>query len=279
MPESEGGTAKLSHAESREAERRTALRAAVVFETVRREGVSELERPVAALAFSGLAAGLSMGFSLIASGIIRAALPDAPWRPLVVNFGYTLGFLIVILARQQLFTENTVTAIIPLLDNRDFATLRKVAKLWAVVLVTNLLGAFLVALAIAHTNGFEPHVKAAFLDIGTNTLSFDFTTVLVRGIFAGWMIALMVWLLPAAETQRVWVIIILTYIVGAANLTHIVAGSVDAFYAVINGLASWQTYVFGFLVPVFIGNSIGGVLLVSLLNFGQVVTESPSRDE
>ena len=279
MPESEGGTAKLSHAESREAERRTALRAAVVFETVRREGVSELERPVAALAFSGLAAGLSMGFSLIASGIIRAALPDAPWRPLVVNFGYTLGFLIVILARQQLFTENTVTAIIPLLDNRDFATLRKVAKLWAVVLVTNLLGAFLVALAIAHTNGFEPHVKAAFLDIGTNTLSFDFTTVLVRGIFAGWMIALMVWLLPAAETQRVWVIIILTYIVGAANLTHIVAGSVDAFYAVINGLASWQTCVFGFLVPVFIGNSIGGVLLVSLLNFGQVVTESPSRDE
>lgn len=279
MPEPEGGTVKLSHAESREAERRTALRAAVVFETVRREGVNELERPVAALAFSGLAAGLSMGFSLIASGIIRAALPDAPWRPLVVNFGYTLGFLIVILARQQLFTENTVTAIIPLLDNRDFETLRKVAKLWAVVLLTNLLGAFLVALAIAHTNGFEPNVKAAFLDIGTSTLSFDFTTVLVRGIFAGWMIALMVWLLPAAETQRVWVIIILTYIVGAANLTHIVAGSVDAFYAVINGLASWQTYVFGFLVPVFIGNSIGGVLLVSLLNFGQVVTERPSRED
>lgn len=280
MNESEGETAKLSGAESREAERRTALRAAVVFETVRREGMNELERPVAALAFSGLAAGLSMGFSLIASGIIRAALPDAPWRPLIENFGYTLGFLIVILGRQQLFTENTVTAIIPLLDRRDADTFRKVAKLWLVVLATNLVGAFLVALAIAHTNGFDPHVKAAFLDIGTHTLSFDFTTVIVRGIFAGWMIALMVWLLPAAENQRLWVIIIITYVVGAANLTHVVAGSVDAFYVAISGLASWSTVFGGFLVPVFIGNSIGGVLLVSLLNYGQVATEiSPEHKD
>ena len=279
MPETDGATAKLTHAESREAERRTALRAAVVFETVRREGVQELERPVAALAFSGLAAGLSMGFSLIASGIIRAALPDAPWRPLVENIGYTLGFLIVILGRQQLFTENTVTAIIPLLDHRNAETLRKVVKLWVVVLATNLLGAFLVALAIAHTNGFDPHVKGAFLDISTHTLSFDFTTVVVRGIFAGWMIALMVWLLPAAENQRVLVIMILTYVVGAASLTHIIAGSVDAFYGAINGLASWKEVFLGFLLPVFIGNSIGGVLLVSLINFGQVAAETTSGSE
>ncbi len=41
-------------------------------------------------------------------------LPDAKWRPLVDSLGYSLGFLFVILGRQQLFTENTLTAILPL---------------------------------------------------------------------------------------------------------------------------------------------------------------------
>ena len=113
------GTGALSAQEVREADRRTNPRAAIVFETVRREGQQELERPTVSLAFSGLAAGLSMGFSLVATGVIQAALPvNAAWTPLVANLGYTLGFLIVVMGRQQLFTENTVTAIIPLLDSR-----------------------------------------------------------------------------------------------------------------------------------------------------------------
>ena len=273
--ERDGATVTLSDSEHKEATRRTALRAAVVFETVRREGEQELERPVASLAFSGLAAGLSMGFSLVATGLIRAALPATAWRPLLENLGYTLGFLIVILGRQQLFTENTVTAIVPLLDDpnkRD--TLLRVARLWIVVLATNVLGALLFALGLAHTDAFAPEAKAAFLELGRQALSYDFLTILVKGIFAGWLIALMVWLLPAAERSRVSVIIIITYIVGVAGLSHIIAGSVEALYAVITGAATWGHYFVGFLVPVFIGNSIGGVLLVSILNYGQVAPEA-----
>lgn len=270
----DGETVQLSESERKESQRRVGLRAAVVFETVRREGEQELERPMAALAFSGLAAGLSMGFSLIATGVIRASLPDTPWRALVENFGYTLGFLIVVLGRQQLFTENTVTAVLPFLDRTDAGTFGKVARLWAVVLVTNLVGALIVAVALAHTGAFSPAVKAAFLSIGQQTLSHGFTIVLFKGIFAGWLIALMVWLLPAAENSRVSVILIVTYIVGAAGLSHIVAGSVEGLYAVVSGAASWPAYLVGFLLPVFIGNSIGGVLLVSLINYGQVATES-----
>ena len=197
------------------------------------------------------------------------------WRPLLENLGYTLGFLIVILGRQQLFTENTVTAIVPLLDDpnkRD--TLLRVARLWIVVLATNVLGALLFALGLAHTDAFAPEVKAAFLELGRQALSYDFLTILVKGIFAGWLIALMVWLLPAAERSRVSVIIIITYIVGVAGLSHIIAGSVEALYAVVSGAATWGHYFVGFLLPVFIGNSIGGVLLVSILNYGQVAPEA-----
>ncbi len=266
----------MSAREVREADRRTNPRAAIVFETVRREGQQELERPAISLAFSGLAAGLSMGFSLVATGVIAAALPPtAPWAPLVANLGYTLGFVIVVMGRQQLFTENTVTAIVPLLDSRrKWSIFGKVARMWSIVLATNLIGATLFALLVAHTGSFAPPVKAAFLDLGKTALSYGFATTLVKGVFAGWLIALMVWLLPAAEHSRLAVVILITYIVGAAGLSHVIAGSVEGLYAVAQGAVSFRDYLLDFLVPVFIGNCLGGVLLVSMLNYAQVAQES-----
>ena len=272
---------QLSDSEVKEATRRASPRAAVVFESVRREGQQELTRPNASLAFSGLAAGLSMGFSLVASGMLKAVLPpDAPWSSFLSNLGYTLGFMIVVAGRQQLFTENTVTAIIPLLDNKDrLHTLGNVVRLWSIVLTTNLIGALLFALLVYHSGAFSADVKHAFLEIGTNALSFGFATTLIKGIFAGWLIALMVWLLPAAEHSRLAVVLIITFVVGAANLSHVIAGSVDALYAVIAGAATWSHFFLDFLLPVFIGNSIGGVLLVSILNYAQVAPETAEAEE
>jgi formate/nitrite transporter FocA (FNT family) len=267
-------TVQLTQTEEHEVRKRTGLRAAVVFETVRREGDVELSRPALSLAFSGLAAGLSMGFSLVVTGLLRAYLPDAPWRTLVENLGYTVGFVIVVLGRQQLFTENTVTAILPLLDSpRKGATLLKVARLWIVVLCANLVGAAIFGYVIAHAAIFPEQAQRAFLQLAHESVGPGFWGVLVRGVFAGWLIALMVWLLPVADTQKLWVIVIITYVVGIAGFNHIVAGSVEALYGVAAGSVSVATYLGAFLVPVFIGNSIGGILLVSLLNYGQVAPE------
>lgn len=269
-----GNIVELSKDEEQEVRKRSALRAAVVFETVRREGETEVSRPALALAFSGLACGLSMGFSLVGTGLLRAYTPDAPWRPLFINLGYTLGFLIVVLGRQQLFTENTLTAILPVLDDPDKGKkFMQMLRLWGIVLFTNLIGAAIFAYVIAHTATFEPAVKAAFLQIGLETLKPTFVEILWRAILAGWLIALMVWLLPAAYQQRVWIILIITWLVGAAGLSHIIAGSVEALYAVSAGAWPWTLYVTNFLVPVFIGNCIGGVGLVAILNYGQVVPE------
>lgn len=272
--EEQGNIVQLSEDEEKEVRKRSSLRAAVVFETVRREGEQETSRPSLALAFSGLAAGLSMGFSLVGSGVLHAYIPDVPWRPLVENLGYTLGFLIVVLGRQQLFTENTLTAILPVLDDPDKGKkLLQMLRLWSIVLFTNLVGAGLFAYVVAHSGMFSPEVKASFHYIGLEALAPTFSEILVRGIVAGWLIALMVWLLPAANPQRVWIIIIITWLVGAAGLSHIIAGSVEALYVVAVGAWPWQSYVVNFLVPVFIGNCIGGVGLVAILNYGQVVPE------
>ncbi|MBV9234179.1 MAG: formate/nitrite transporter family protein [Candidatus Eremiobacteraeota bacterium] len=269
-----GKTVRLSPSEEREVRKRAGLRAEVVFETIRREGEAELKRSAVGLALSGLAAGLSMGFSLVTMGVLHVALPDAPWRPLVESFAYTIGFVIVVLARQQLFTENTVTAILPLLDDPNKpAIFLKVVRMWGIVLGTNLAGAAIFASVAAHTPIFDPPLKAAFAHFGFQVLSLPFWTVLLRGVLAGWLIALMVWLLPAANTQKLWVVIAVTYAVGVLGLTHIVAGSVDALFAVSSGLADVGTYLSHFLLPVFLGNALGGVLLVSLLNYGEIAME------
>jgi formate/nitrite transporter FocA (FNT family) len=268
-------TVDLSERESDEAVRRTGLRAAVVFESVRREGEVELQRPPVALAFSGLAAGFSMTLSLIVVGLIRAALPDAPWSPLVYNLGYTVGFLATILGRQQLFTENTVTAVIPLLDDaRDHQKWIRVVRLWAVVLVSNLAGAALLVDLIVHSGVFDDATRHAFLLTGLHALALPAGTTFIKALFAGWLIALMVWLLPAAEGSRVLVISIVTYVVGLGGLSHIIAGSAESFYAVIAGAVPWSRYFLDFLLPVFLGNSLGGVLLVSVLNYAQVAVKS-----
>jgi formate/nitrite transporter FocA (FNT family) len=247
--------------------------AALIHETIRAEGESELERTVPALLLSGFAAGLSMGFSLVAEGLLRSRLPDAPWRDLVAHLGYTFGFLVVVLGRQQLFTENTLTPILPLLYHRDAATVGKVARLWGAVLAANIAATWVFAAVIAHAGVFGTEAQRAFAEVSRNAVEGSFGDSVLRGIFAGWLIALMVWLLPAAETARPVVIIVVTYVVALGHFTHVVAGSVDAAYLVSAGAATLGDYVWKFFVPTLIGNVIGGVTLVAALNYGQVKPE------
>ena len=271
---SSGTVPELSSEERREVGKRTNISAVVVHETVREEGERELRRPPSALAWSGLAAGLSMGFSLVAQGLLHAYLPPTSWSPLIDNLGYSIGFLIVILGRQQLFTENTLTAMLPLLAHPNWPTFLRVARLWAVVLLANLLGAFLFATIVAHTALFSPQITQSFAEISRHSLRGGFGLTILRGIFAGWLIALMVWLLPASQGSRLHIIILITYLVSLGGFAHIIAGSVDVLYLVNIGSVSWLTYFASFMLPTLIGNIIGGVSLVAALNFAQVNAET-----
>src|SRR3954447_19354944 len=141
-----------SHEEAEDARERRSPSGRVVYDAVMQEAYEELDRSSSALFWSALAAGLSMGASMIAEGVLRHALPDAPWRPLVAKLGYSFGFLIVMLGRQQLFTENTLTPMLPLLRHKDWETLRNVLRLGVVVFVGNLIGAVAIAGVAARTS-------------------------------------------------------------------------------------------------------------------------------
>jgi formate/nitrite transporter FocA (FNT family) len=269
---------KEENGEAEEAERRSAPSGSVVYQAIRSEGESELERATSALAWSGLAAGLSMGFSFTGEAIVHAHLPDVVWRPLLVAFGYSLGFLIVVLGRQQLFTENTLTVILPLLAKRDRHTMANVARLWATVLAANLAGAFLFALVLAKTEVVDSEVFHSMVTLGTESLNRTFAVVLLRGIFAGWLIALMVWLLPFAETARVGVIVIITWLVGVAHLSHVIAGAIASMFAALTGHASAAEVAMGFFLPALLGNILGGVSLVAAIAHAQEVAGEEGAD-
>ena len=268
---------ELSEQERKQVERRSAPRTEVVYEAIREEGEGELRRSPSALAWDGLAAGLSMGFSFVAEGLLRSHLPDAEWRPLVSKLGYSVGFLIIVLGRHQLFTENTLTAVLPFLQRKDSATLARMLRLWAVVLTANMAGAFVFAFTISQTEIFEPNVRAAFAEIGREAMKNWWALTLLKGIFAGWLIAMMVWMLPASESARFFVVIVMTYLVALGGFAHIIAGAVEVFYAVLTGAARWGDY-FRWALPTLAGNIIGGTTLVAALGHAQVAGEARKGD-
>lgn len=273
MAESEG--LDLSDRERAEVDERKLPRAQVLYETIRSEGEHELDRPPSALAWSGLAAGLSMGFSLVTMGLLRAALPDASWAKLVVALGYSVGFVIVIVARQQLFTENTLTPVLPLLYHHDKKTLLRLLKLWSIVLLANLAGTFVFAFVIQRTHVFSEETKRAFAALARQAMEGTFASHFVSAIFAGWLIALMVWMLASAHA-RAFVVVLITYVIGIGQLSHVVAGSSEAFYAVFQGDATMTDYFVKFLVPVLLGNMLGGISLVAALGHAQVAADEKS---
>ena len=257
--------------EEKQVQERVAIGAHVVHETIRREGEEELKRSSSALAWSGLAAGLSMGFSLVAEGLLAAHLPTSQWAPLVSKLGYSVGFLIVVLGRQQLFTETTLTAVLPLFTKRNMGTAMGVLRLWAVVLFANLAGTYLFALCIGRVSIFTPHIQQMLINVSGGATESSFAVTLMRATFAGWLIALMVWLLPAAESARVSIIIIITYLIGLGGFNHVVAGSTKVLFLVVTGAETWTNFLLRFLVPTLLGNIIGGVSLVAFLGHAQVV--------
>lgn len=264
----------LNKKELKDARRRSSPRAAVVYEAIRQEGEEELERNTSALVWSGLAAGLSMGFSFLMEALLSLHIPETDWKPLVSKFGYCIGFIIVILGRQQLFTENTLTPILHLLHRKTWRTLAQVVRLWTIVLCANLSGAVLFALLMQGMSYFNADLGDELSVIGMKMFASSFPATLLSGLFAGWLIALMVWLLPVAESGRVTIIILITYVVGLGGFAHIIAGSVNAFYVLMAGGASLTTFFVHFLVPTLLGNITGGVAFVAAINHAQVMPES-----
>lgn len=260
----------LSREERGEVEQKRPPRVAVLHETIRLEGEEELSRGLLALSLSALAAGLSMGFSMLARGLLHRHLEGVPGAFLVESLGYPFGFLVVILARQQLFTENTMTAVLPLMTHPNLRKLGSLLRLWSVVFAGNLIGTALFAYGIVHMQLFDEGTRTALSAIGAEVMGNTPWQMFTKGIVAGWLIATMVWLLPAAEHAKITVIVLTTYLIALGGFTHIIVGSVETFYLVFTGGLSIEEFVTQFALPTLAGNIVGGSCIFALISHAQV---------
>ncbi|WP_416632311.1 formate/nitrite transporter family protein [Acinetobacter baumannii] len=263
----------LSWREKMAVEEHEKLSPRLVYEIIRRDGAEELDRPTAALIFSGIAAGLVISFSFVFKAIIASYIPtDAIWTDLITNFGYTIGFLIAILGHMQLFTENTITTVVPLFKPFTLDKLRAVGRLWGIVFLCNIIGTALASLFFLTTDLFTPNIDKALDELAHHVASFSTTQNLLKGVMSGLLIAALVWMLPSVSNKFL-VIFFMTYLIGLGDFTHVVVGSTEMSYLVWQGEASLGEYLFNFLIPTTIGNIIGGTGVFTLLIYGQVTEE------
>jgi formate/nitrite transporter FocA (FNT family) len=239
-----------------------------ILEVVVQNGREELGRASLGLALSGFAAGLNISFSAVALAVVGAMTGGVG---LAAILAYPLGFVIVILGRAQLFTENTLTPVtVALTDKRSIPNM---LRLWAVVFAANVLGAIVFSAVVVYGHVLEPGALKVLFQEVSHKAGYGFGGVFLRAVFGGWLVALIAWLVAASRDtiSRVFFVFSLAALIPAAGLTHCIAGSSEFLMSVFSGEETWGEYLGGFLLPTTLGNTVGGVILVALLNYGQVM--------
>ncbi len=233
--------------------------------------IMEYRRSQSGLFLSAFTAGLEIGFSIILMGLLYTTFVetvDENALHLIVSLGYPLGFIFVIIGRSQLFTEQTSLAVIPFL--KGVVTFKELMKLWAVVLIGNLIGGTLFAIFIAWIGPERDIVSPeAFVEFAHVLTSPTWYIILGSAILAGWMMGLLGWLITTAQEtiSRVFMIVLVTFVIGYGKLHHCIVGSIELVGGLIHssdpdlGLYG-TTILFSIL-----GNVIGGAFFVAGLKY------------
>jgi formate/nitrite transporter FocA (FNT family) len=246
-----------------------------ILEATLEDGKEELGRGSIGLALSGLAAGLNVSFTAAALGVVGALTGGVGLLAFAV---YPLGFIFVMMSRQQLFTTNTVPPVAVVLDE-DRSQLANMLRLWGILFVTNVLGALVFAFAVTHAEILPPVAIDLILEEAAKKMENSFWVMTLKGVVGGWLVAFVVWLAAASRDtiSQVFFIWAPVFLIPAAGLVHCIAGSTEVMIGVFADETSWGEFLGGFLVPATLGNVVGGVVLVTLLNYGQVIGSEPDK--
>lgn len=264
---------QLSDEEVEAVAEKKASSARVTHEVIRLQGQEELKRPLLSLLFSAFGAGLAITASVLAETFLAQRLPATPATELITGFGYSVGFVIVIIGNLQLFTENTVTAVLPVATHPTLRNVERLARLWGIVFAGNMLGTLLAAALMAHRVILSPEQLGSAIDLSRHLLSHDAVKTLLLGIPAGFLVGSIAWIMPNARGSEFWIVVMITYVVAIGGFSHVVAGSAEAWLLWMTGQASLGWALFGFIVPALLGNIIGGTGLFAVLAHGQVRSE------
>jgi formate/nitrite transporter FocA (FNT family) len=234
------------------------------------EGKRQIERPTLGLLLSSVAAGMIIGFTVLAVAVIASILGSTEGiNRVYIALVYPLGFVLCILSRTQLFTEHTATAVYPLLDGLTHVA--GTLKLWLIVILGNLLGGFIIAGLL---NAAEPviHAKQGYLLVAEHVLQYDATSLLVSAVLAGWLMAIGAWTILSTHStsSQIMCIYIATFLIGIGGFHHSIAGSVELFIGYLMSPDMTLMTITPVILLALLGNAIGGSIFVALLNYGHI---------
>jgi formate-nitrite transporter family protein len=264
---------KLTEHERQQVDENSPPPAKVVHAAVSKQGDDELDRPASSLFWSAIAGGAAMMTSLWVSGALHTSMPAVPWRDAVVALGYPVGFLIVVLGRMQLFTEQTLVAILPFAREKTSRNFVRVSRLWSIVFIGNILGTAVAAALVAYGQVQPNEVLRGMLAVAAKLQeTTPFQTVL-RAIPAGFIMAGVAWIHSAEDEFSFSIVATLTLAIGLGRFAHVVVGAAEAWLLFWNGEANLAWVFGGFILPALVGNVIGGTGLFAVLAHAQVRKE------
>lgn len=246
-----------------------------ILDSLMKSAVHEMNRERSGLLLSGFSAGLDIGFGPLMMAVVltlaEQGFGDLTTELLLASV-YSIGFMFVILGRSELFTEHTTLAVIPVLDRQ--ASVSQLARLWGLVYVGNIVGGFLFTLlVILLMPGLGVVSIDAFESIALKLVTHELHWLFIGGVFAGWLMGLLAWLITAAQetVSRLLLVLIVTGTIGLLHLPHSIAGNVEVLFGLfLSPAVSLSDYVL-FLVLATIGNAAGGAIFVALLKYGHVI--------
>ncbi len=222
------------------------------------------------LFFSALAAGFAITVTYLLYASMTAATDG---NPVLSALLYPLGFIFIVLGGYQLYTENTLPPVVLVLER--LASVPRLLHIWAVVLLGNFVGGGLGGIVLATTGVFSPDAAVAASKIATKGIQTPFWTLFFKACFAGLIVAGIVWVDYAARDtiSRLVLVYVGFLAIPFGNLFHVVVSFTEVVYLVASGQAALLGPLAGFVLPVLLGNTTGGVLLVTVVNFFQTTSE------
>lgn len=213
-----------------------------------------------------------MGLTGLAVASVQNVLGDGAWQNFVSLLFYPAGFIAIIIGRAQLFTENTLFPIALILSERKH--FGNTLRLWVVVFVSNIAGAMLFAVVAMKTGALQYELGTRLAALGMRSVGGSGSEIFWSGVIGGWIIALMAWTVTASHWTIGQIVVtwLLTAIVGLGHFAHCIATSGEILSAVFTGQVALGAYAHWLLFAT-LGNAVGGVTFVTLLNFGQVKAE------
>jgi formate/nitrite transporter FocA (FNT family) len=247
-----------------------------IYEQVSLNAKTELKRSTTSLAISGYAGGIFMGLSGLGTALVLGLFGTSNMTHFIAMMFYPIGFIVVIIGRAQLFTENTLYPVaLVLAEKRE---LLNTMRLWCTVLPANVLGALTFAALAARTSALMPDTRHALMELGLQAANRSPSSIFWSAVTAGWIIATAAWLVSGSHsiTGSVMILWILTYVVGLGNFAHCIATSGEILSAVVGGQLGTGSY-FHWLWIAVAGNVCGGVFMVTLLEYGQAILAKGER--